>query len=344
MNYERPIIHLYENILHHRRHQFAPYFFAGDEGKRNARIITRYVLEEKEHWNHEDIRCGICRELLAEYRLAGMLKTYFQNSIFKVIENAYPGEFQPWELIKARKHVFVGETGRDMARKAVRWMVVDKLNYTLKDLHKITIKTFIEYKLDSMVNQVYRDSPWKAIQDAGFGPCHPWEIHQVPNGYWKGENGRIHAITATKWLIEEKLKIPIEAVPSTVKSSHFGQNGLSSMLKEVFLGSPYEAIEATYPGRFKQWQFSSMGNGYWNGPKGLTHAKEALKWLLFEKLNLEIDEIPYRVSGETFRKYGLGNMLKQVFHGSVSKALNLIYPEQFTREVLLRAKKLASTK
>ncbi|WAH42039.1 hypothetical protein NZD89_00520 [Alicyclobacillus fastidiosus] len=339
MNYEHPIIHLYENILCHRIDGFSPYFFAGDEGKRNARIITRYVLQEKEHWNHEDICCGICRELLAEYRLAGMLKTYFQNSIFKVVENAYPGEFQPWELIKARKHVFVGETGRDMARKAVRWMVVDKLNYTLKDLHKITIKTFIDYKLGSVVNKIYRGSPWAAIQDAGFGPFHPWEIHQVPNGYWKGENGRIHAITATKWLIEEKLRIPVEAIPSSVRSLHFKQNGIETMLKDVFSGSPYQAIEAAYPGIFKCWQFPSVGNGYWGGSEGLTHAREAMEWLLFEKLNLEFHEIPYRVSRQTFRHYGLDNMLKQLFHGSVSKALNLIYPGQFTTEILQGAKR-----
>ncbi|GMA63797.1 hypothetical protein GCM10025859_42370 [Alicyclobacillus fastidiosus] len=218
-------------------------------------------------------------------------------------------------------------------------MVVDKLNYTLKDLHKITIKTFIDYKLGSVVNKIYRGSPWAAIQDAGFGPFHPWEIHQVPNGYWKGENGRIHAITATKWLIEEKLRIPVEAIPSSVRSLHFKQNGIETMLKDVFSGSPYQAIEAAYPGIFKCWQFPSVGNGYWGGSEGLTHAREAMEWLLFEKLNLEFHEIPYRVSRQTFRHYGLDNMLKQLFHGSVSKALNLIYPGQFTTEILQGAKR-----
>ncbi|MEW9673120.1 hypothetical protein [Ammoniphilus sp. 3BR4] len=339
-DFKEDIIQLYEEILSRRRHAFPPHFFVGDQGRRYASMITRYIIQEKLRWNRKSICLYLCRGVFETYRLAGMVKTYFEDSVFNVIDNAYPGEFQPWELVRARRHLFTGQNGRLMARRAVRWLIIEKLHYTTSDLRKVTTKAFERYHLDGVLDTVYEGSTWKAIQDAGLWAGQPWEIGQTPNGYWKGERGRTHALQAVKWLVEEKCKIPLHELPRHIRYDHFEKHGLPSMLKMVFKGSPFAAIDATYPGLFKPWQFGSVRNGFWNGSEGLKHAREALEWLIHDQLKLEEEEIPYVIGHKIFSQYGLGGMFSELFHHSTSKALDLLYPGRFTTQLLQQAKKL----
>lgn len=101
-------------------------------------------------------------------------------------------------------------------------------------------------------------------------------------GFWKGEEGYQDAISATKWLIRERLQLSLSDIPS-LRGSNFEQHGLGSMLKDVFKGFPYLAVDATYPGQFKNWEFF-VENHFWEGNEGLRHAKEAIVWLLSEKV------------------------------------------------------------
>ncbi|QSO52928.1 hypothetical protein JZ785_03115 [Alicyclobacillus curvatus] len=134
---EDRIVQLYEDVLHHRRHAFPPYFFYGGEGMRRAATMVRYVVEEKKKWNREQICLEISHDLFVEFRLAGMLKTYFKGSVLEALENAYPNEFQPWEMVRARRHIFSGPAGRETARRAVRWMVCERLSHVESTLEKL---------------------------------------------------------------------------------------------------------------------------------------------------------------------------------------------------------------
>lgn len=338
-DFKEDIIEIYEVILSYRRHAFPPHFFVGDEGRRYAGIITRYILEEKLHWDRKMICLHLCRKVFETYRLSGMVKTYFKDSIFDVIDNAYPGEFEPWELVRVRRHLFTGKKGKLMARRAVRWLIIEMLEYTTSDFSKVTKKTFERYHLDSVLVTVYQGSIWKAIQDAGLWQGQPWEIRQTPKGYWKGEVGFAHAVQAVKWLVEQECKIPHHELPKQVRHDHFKKHGLSSMLDFVFRGSPFAAIDAAYPGLFKKCQFHCVGNGFWNGSDGLKHAREALEWLIQEQLQLKEEEIPYIISQKIFNQFGLGGMFSELFQNSTSKALNLLDPGRFTTQVLLQAKR-----
>ena len=336
-------IQIYEEVLSYQQYAFPLYFFAGNEGKRCAITITRYVLEEKLGWDRQKICLNLCRETFETYRLAGMLKSYFQNSIFDLINTFYPGEFQLWELVRARRKLFTGTNGKLMARRAVRWLVIDQLQCTTKDLHKINKNIFEQYHLDNLLANVYKGSVWNAIQDADLWDGQPWEIRQTPKGYWQGETGMVHAIEAVHWLVEEKCRVPLDKLPENIQHNHFKKYGLAPMLDIVFSGSPYKAIDTAYPGRFKKWQFYSVGNGYWTGTEGLKHAKEALEWLIHEELKLDVEEIPSVMGKKTFKQYGLAGMLSELFCNSTSKALDLLYPGQFTTQVLRDAKILGRT-
>lgn len=338
MEYQDTVIHLYEDVYQKHRHAFPPHFFIGKEGMCYAAVITRYVLEQKVKWNREQICSSISHGFFARYRLAGMLNTYFKKSIFAALDNAYPGEFHPWEIVHARRMLFIGPFGHQMARRAVHWMVFEKLKFTEHDLNKITVKTFSHHGLGDMLYNVYQGSPLLALQDAGMYSYHPWEMQHTPNGYWKGEVGLTHAVEAVKWLVEEKLRVPIDEIPSRIRFRHFAESGLGTMIKSVFNGSPFQAMDAAYPGQFKKWQFSCVGKGYWSGEDGLQHAKEAMAWLIHDKLKITVAEIPLVIGVQTFKQYGLYGMFTKLFNRSVTKALDVLYPGQFTGADLLRAK------
>lgn len=86
-----------------RRHASPPYFFTGRNGKFAAKVIICHLIEVKLQWSREEIFTKLSRTVLEHYRLSGMVKLHFHGSIFEVLDNAYPNEFMPWELIH-RKH------------------------------------------------------------------------------------------------------------------------------------------------------------------------------------------------------------------------------------------------
>ena len=48
------------------------------------------------------------------------------------------------------------------------------------------------------------------------------------------------------------------------------------MLKYCFNNSPYEAINITYPNKYKEWEFSNITIGFWeNKQNGVKATKEA---------------------------------------------------------------------
>ncbi|QSO52929.1 hypothetical protein JZ785_03120 [Alicyclobacillus curvatus] len=177
---------------------------------------------------------------------------------------------------------------------------------------------------------IYRGSPFHALKDAGFYQERPWLTGHTPNGYWQGPTGRMHAIAAVRWLIEDQLRLTMDEIPIKVRFRDFKEHGLPTMIKSVFSGSPFLAIDAAYPGQFERWQFASVGNGYWTGENGLQHAKEAMDWLIHERLNIPVHEIPGLIGEEILKKHGLVGMLTQLFNRSVTKALDVLYPGQFT--------------
>jgi hypothetical protein len=80
------------------------------------------------------------------------------------------------------------------------------------------------------------------------------ELYNDIECYWDNkENG----IKATKWLIEEKLKLNDEELKEQLSVKLFIENGVGGMLQHCFNYSPYEAINTTYPNRFKKSDFKN---------------------------------------------------------------------------------------
>ncbi|MCY0874688.1 MAG: hypothetical protein OWT28_00145, partial [Firmicutes bacterium] len=286
------VIAIYEDVLHERVHAFPPYFFTGEEGLRCAAVIVRYLVEQKLGWAREDVCEHLSRETLDEFRLAGMVKSYFGGSVFAVLDNAYPGEYLAWELVRARRALFSGADGQDLARQAIRWFVRDKLALQGDDLSGVSLEVFMQHKMDGILHKFYGMSVWRALEDAGLVQSYPWESAKTPNHYWQGEQGREHAEAAVRWLVEQKLGVSIEDIPKAVRFTTFKDYGLDTMIKTVFGGSPFRAIDAVYPGRFRPWQFGCAPQGFWSGPDKERHIQEAMEWLVYDKLQLSREAPP----------------------------------------------------
>ena len=55
-----------------------------------------------------------------------------------------------------------------------------------------------------MIMKCFGNSPYEAINNAYPNKYKEWEFSFVPRGFW---NDKENGIKATKWLIEEKLKL-----------------------------------------------------------------------------------------------------------------------------------------
>ncbi len=58
-----------------------------------AKEATKWLIEEKLKWNDCQVRQNLDVATFRKNRLGGMLNDLFNNSIFKALENAYPGKY-----------------------------------------------------------------------------------------------------------------------------------------------------------------------------------------------------------------------------------------------------------
>lgn len=132
-----------------------------------AAIVTRYLVK-KLGLKEENIPAAINKKTFIRNRLYGLLQA-FNGSVYAVIENAYPSRFNPWEF--TYRGMWQGEEGRELARKATRWMVREKLSP--RDGHKGPVKVrvadFKEHGLGGMLVVLYDNKPARALKDASAG-------------------------------------------------------------------------------------------------------------------------------------------------------------------------------
>ena len=288
--------------------------------KETAAEATMWLIEEKLKWSEEELLKKLSTKTFYDNGLRGMLNAVFVNSPYAAIDNAYPGKYKPWQFEHAPKSYWMKET----AVEATIWLIEEKLKWSEEDVvKKLSTKTFKDNKLGGMLDSVLNSSPYAAIDNAYPGKYKPWQFEHAPNSYWTKEA----AVEATIWLIEEKLKWSDEDVVKKLSQKTFYDNGLRGMLTRVFANSPYAAINNAYPGKYKPWQFEHVPKSYWTKET----AVEATIWLIEEKLKWSEEDIVKKLSQKTFYDNGLRGMLTQVFVNSPYAAINNAYPGKYAK-------------
>ena len=202
-----------------------------------AKEATIWLIKEKLKWSDEDVKQKLSRKIFRENSLNGMLDYLFNNSPYRAIENAYPGKFKPWELPSVHKKIWNLET----AREATIWLIEEKLKWDDDDIRKkLSKKIFKENSLGGMLSNLFKNSPYLAMENAYPGKFKPWEVARISKKFWNMETAR----EATIWLIEEKLKWSDEDVKEKLTLNTFKENSLKSMLNYLFnIDHPHQPVE-----------------------------------------------------------------------------------------------------
>lgn len=248
------IIEIYKEVLRGDRKRFPKGTWLRPDAVDNAGKCIKYLIEEKLKLSEEQIKEKLNTNLFYDNKLSSMLNSLFDNSPFKAIESAYPGKFKPWEFkITAR-----GYCTEENATEATKWLVEEKLNLSDEELKEcLSIKLFEENNLLGMLTSCFHCSPFDAINNVYPNKFKPWEFKSTPINFWTRDNG----IKSVIWLIEERLKWSDNDIKEKLSGDIFRENKLGGMLQVCFDSSPYEAINATYPNKFKKEDFKSYHIG-----------------------------------------------------------------------------------
>ena len=318
-------VEVYKLVLE-KKHlkKFPNGFYKQPDALDNAIKCTKYLIEDVLNLSEEELKKQLSKKLFKNNSLNGMLQYCFNNSPIKAIQLTYPNKFQPWDF----NYVGAGYWQNvDNCIKATRWLIEDKLKLTHKQLkEQLSQEMFVDNGLGGMLNYCFNSSPINAIELAYPNTFKPWEFQRVNKGYWQDIN---NGIKATRWLIEDKLKLTDEELKEQLSSKLFINNGLKSMLEHCFDSSPIKAVQLTYPNKFKSWEFNQVPKGYWDNKQNRI---DAVRWLIEEKLNLTDKELKEQLSQKLFMDNRLGGMLYLCFDNSPFKAIEMAYPGKFKKE------------
>jgi hypothetical protein len=154
------------------------------------------------------------------------------------------------------------------------------------------------------------------------------KIAQLPYGFWRCDKGKNHSKIAIKYLIEKHLELKLEDVPKKVSAKTFHDAGLFRILVEFYDSSYFKALDYAYPGYFKPWQFPKGMTGIWKGENGFNRSLEAIKFII-KSLEIIEEDIPKKITYQTFKDFGLGGMLQTLYNSSPYQAINSLYPDRF---------------
>lgn len=132
--------------------------------------------------------------------------------------------------------------------KCVKYLLEEKLGFCEQDIKEnFSLKLIKENKLAGMLICCFNGVVYDAIDNAYPNKFKPWEFKKLEMGKWTEKNSK----EATKWLIEEKLKLCEVDIKEQLSANLFSDNGLGGMLRTCFNNSPYDAINSAYPNKYK---------------------------------------------------------------------------------------------
>lgn len=226
----------------------------------NRTSAVKWLIEEllinKTIDNVNDLPSKLRQKHFKDYGLSGLSNYMVDNkeNVYDLLNVMYPNKWDLKDFIYLKKG-YKAMTD-DESKYFIRDLFINKLNYkTREDFMSITQKTFKEQNLDAFLRKKYNASPSECIMD-----CFPeyefseWEFSKVKFGYWQDKNNRIAAL---KNLIENKLKLKTEEIPSVI-SYKFLENYFYKfrvVLDKYYKSNIFSWINEVYPDVFKESNF-----------------------------------------------------------------------------------------
>lgn len=319
--YDFNAVNIYKMVLNEELNLFPKYFWQKSTSLFESAEITKYLIEEVLKWDDKDIVNKLSVICIQKNKLGKMLEVLFNNNIYMAINNAYPNRFKVWEL--KRRPVDDEFWTDENTSLALHWLFEEKLKWSDEDIkEKLNKDTFKKNSLHRLLDVRFNGIVYDALNFIYPNKFKTWELKvaSVGNGglRWSDENIQ----GAIKWLIEDELKWNDEDIKTKLNAKTFNENDLYGLLSNHFKGSPFRAIDAVYPNKFKPWELKQTPCYYWNKDT----IREAGEWLFNEKLKWSIDDIRNNISLEILKEYGLYDMVRRHFKRSKYLFLKEIYP------------------
>ncbi|MBN2709430.1 MAG: hypothetical protein JXR46_10325 [Calditrichaceae bacterium] len=163
----------------------------------NRISAVQWLVEEKLNISPAGLRkAKIHRRDFARYGLSYLFNRYY-NSVGKALQEAYPA-YQPWQL----GIVSVNYWNDENAAIAVKSMIeskgwaVDSLPDRVykKELNR---RTFGEFGLAALFEKKFGKNIFNAIDAAYPGRFRPWELGNVPKGFWQKHSSLLSVL---RWI------------------------------------------------------------------------------------------------------------------------------------------------
>ena len=267
---------------------------------------------------------------------AGLESIYLwaNRSRFAMLELATPGRFKPWQF---------GETERWLensdiitcARDALEWLMSEKLGCSRGDLPAMLNKSIFKDNGLGAILEKFNDSCFQLVNQIFPQVFKPWQFAEEEQLIWFQEDRFEIAGNATRWLIEERLGMPVEEIPKRISIREFHTNGLSKLL-DLFNQNLAMVIENAYPGKFRPWQFNEQAE-IWRSPEAMETARQATEWLINDRLHLTPEKAAQHLTRRHFINNGLGQMIGSLFNHSHFMALENCIEELKSNEIFQKA-------
>ncbi|MFL0574821.1 hypothetical protein ACH0BK_27980 [Priestia megaterium] len=207
-------------------------------------------------------------------------------------------------------YFFVGKEGKEYMSYITCYLLEQRLMIPIHEIPlQVGANTLWSHRLRPPA-MLYGWNYYEVIDNAYPGRFKPWQFQQVPDKYWDGEEGKKRAIKAVKYVIEEKLKIPLNEIPIQVNIHFFNQHSLGGVFS-LFGQSPFQVVEAVYPSVFKPWQFAHVPMNCW---KNQEYVREAMDNFLFKQLHFSsYKEVLLKLKRNHFTDFQLTGLFQMAF-------------------------------
>lgn len=191
---------------------------------------------------------------------------------------------------------------------------------------------FIDHGLGRILWVFYKNSPFKAINDAYNGDFLRWEFNRVPAGFWRGKDGYENALIAVNWLLN-KNEVGSKRTIDSITIADFEKEGLGGMIQQVFNSSPYLALKSKFHD-LKPWEVRVVPKGFLNNLENCAVALDS--YLIDNGVQLLHGLTPEEtydqglrrfVSKDSLIEYGLYGLVAR-FGRSPQRLFSAFYPEQ----------------